>query len=179
MSETFQEFPKIARLSRRCVITEKIDGTNAQVHVTEDGRILVGSRNGYIDPAIGDPFGFALWVREHETELRELGPGRHYGEWFGKKIQRAYGLDDRRFALFNTGRWSETRPACCHVVPVLFDGIFTTDAVFDALNLLRVEGSRAVPGFMRPEGVVVWHEASGALFKKTIERDEEWKGRKS
>lgn len=31
--EAFAEFPKIARLSRECVITEKIDGTNAQVVV--------------------------------------------------------------------------------------------------------------------------------------------------
>jgi hypothetical protein len=27
----FAGFPKIARLSRECVITEKIDGTNAQI----------------------------------------------------------------------------------------------------------------------------------------------------
>lgn len=36
----FQEFPKIARLSRDIVITEKIDGTNAQVLVSDDGKQL-------------------------------------------------------------------------------------------------------------------------------------------
>lgn len=40
----FQEFPKMARLSRECVITEKIDGTNAQILVTPEGGMLTGSR---------------------------------------------------------------------------------------------------------------------------------------
>lgn len=31
----FQEFQKISRLSRNCVITEKIDGTNGQVVIVE------------------------------------------------------------------------------------------------------------------------------------------------
>ena len=33
----FSQFPKMARLSREIVITEKIDGTNAQVLITDDG----------------------------------------------------------------------------------------------------------------------------------------------
>ena len=32
----FKEFPKIARLNREVIVTEKIDGTNAAVIVTED-----------------------------------------------------------------------------------------------------------------------------------------------
>ena len=36
----FEAFESIARLSRNCVISEKIDGTNAQVCVLEDGRVL-------------------------------------------------------------------------------------------------------------------------------------------
>ena len=34
----FQDFPKMARLSRDIIVTEKIDGTNAQVYIGEDGR---------------------------------------------------------------------------------------------------------------------------------------------
>jgi LexA DNA binding domain len=45
------------------------------------------------------------------------------------------------------------------------------------LDFLRSDGSAAAPGFMRPEGVVIFHTASGALFKQTIEKDEEPKGR--
>lgn len=33
----FEAFQKIPRLRRDCVITEKLDGTNAQVHITEGG----------------------------------------------------------------------------------------------------------------------------------------------
>lgn len=29
----FQSFPKIGRLNRDCVITEKIDGSNGQIHI--------------------------------------------------------------------------------------------------------------------------------------------------
>ena len=34
-------------------------------------------------------------------------------------------------------------------------------------------------GFMRPEGVVVYQVAGRCYFKKTIEKDEEWKGKRS
>ncbi len=33
----FKEFPKIARLTRDCIITEKIDGTNASIYISENG----------------------------------------------------------------------------------------------------------------------------------------------
>lgn len=79
----FEEFQKIARLSRECCISEKIDGTNAQVHVLEDGTVLAGSRNRYVTPE-ADNFGFARLVQEHQDELRAgLGIGRHFGEWWG------------------------------------------------------------------------------------------------
>lgn len=120
----FEPFQKIGRIKRSCVVTEKIDGTNAQVHILEDGRIRAGSRRRYITPEI-DNYGFAKWVAENEEELSRLGPGRHYGEWWGSGIQRRYGLtDDKRFSLFNTLRWSDpaARPECCSTVPVLYGG---------------------------------------------------------
>lgn len=33
MPPEFKEFPKMGRLSRECVVTEKIDGTNAQIYI--------------------------------------------------------------------------------------------------------------------------------------------------
>lgn len=36
----------------------------------------------------------------------------------------------------------------------------------------KIDGSRAVPGFMNPEGIVVFHEASQTCFKKTIDGDD-------
>ena len=39
-------------------------------------------------------------------------------------------------------------------------------------DILRERGSYAAPGFMKPEGVVVFHTAGNVGFKKTIEKDE-------
>jgi hypothetical protein len=170
--EEFEAFPKIARLRRNIFITEKIDGTNAQVFVGEDGLVRAGSRSRWISPE-DDNFGFARWVAEHADGLRELGPGRHYGEWWGAGIQRRYGLTEKRFSLFNTGRWSSERPACCHVVPVLYEGLFSTDAVEAALESLRANGSAASPGFMKPEGIIVYVAHARQYFKVTLEKDDE------
>jgi len=178
---TFEGFASIPRLKRQCVITEKIDGTNAQVYVADTGVVLAGSRNRWLGTEkADDAFGFGRWVREHEEELRALGPGRHFGEWWGAGIQRKYGLSEKRFSLFNVARWADDRdrekfpldrPACCHVVPVLRVCDFTVGNVDAELGLLALEGSRAAPGFMNPEGVVVFHVASGHLYKATLGGD--------
>ena len=179
----FVEFPKIARLSRECIVTEKIDGTNAQILITEDGQFLTGSRSRWITPE-NDNFGFSRWAHEHKDELMALGVGQHFGEWWGSGIQRGYGLPkgEKRFSLFNVSRWDDNlrdpikfptaKPACCHVVPVLYKGIFETSFVIGALTVLGAIGSKAAPGFMKPEGVVCWHVAAGMGFKKTLEKDE-------
>lgn len=173
----FEAFPKIGRLSRDVIITEKLDGTNAQIYIGEDGTMLAGSRSRWITPE-ADNFGFAAWVRDHEAELRLLGPGRHFGEWWGSGIQRNYGLKEKRFSLFNVGRWNdETKPACCYVVPTLGRGTFDTDFIANVMVDLALGGSWAAPGFLHPEGVVIFHTQSGALFKKTFDRDDAGKGK--
>lgn len=179
----FESFPSIARLSRSFVVTEKIDGTNAQILVTNDGGVYAGSRSRWITPE-DDNFGFARWVKDHEDELRVgLGVGAHFGEWWGGGIQRRYGLTEKRFSLFNVARWGDedvrdmlkypiARPACCHVVPLVIAGyLFSTFIVDAALDSLRQLGSFAAPGFMKPEGIVIWHEAARVMFKKTLEGD--------
>lgn len=170
-----REFPKIPRLSRPVVITEKIDGTLGLVHIGADGAVRAGSKSQWITP-VNDNHGFAEWVLVHHEELRELGPGYHFGEWWGWKINRGYGLKEKRWSLFNTTMWGVARPACCHVVPVIGTGLFTTELVYEALQLLRDQGSLAAPGFLRPEGVVIYHTQGNLLFKKTLERDEVPKG---
>jgi hypothetical protein len=198
----FVEFPKMARLTRECVITEKIDGTNAQVYICPMPEhadaydvaqtavaanrdlglvMLAGSRTRWITP-IADNFGFAKWVKEHADELWSLGEGRHFGEWWGQGIQRGYGLTEKRFSLFNTLRWADERdrekypsdrPACCGVVPILYRGLFGPKHDDNYIAKLRHEGSIAAPGFMKPEGIVVYHIAAGVAFKKTLEKDEQ------
>lgn len=191
----FQDFPKMARLSRRAIITEKIDGTNAQIFIDENGSIKAGSRTRWITPD-DDNFGFAAWVQENREELLKLGAGRHFGEWWGSGIQRGYGLSERRFSLFNAIRWAahgtqpkqieggdsriikmqDEAPQCCYVVPILYDGEFETPAAELAIEALQKHGSLASPGFMKPEGIVVFHVAGNVGFKKTIEKDDQPKG---
>lgn len=206
----FVPFAKIARLSRECVITEKIDGTNAQIFIApwlncsvagEKGpngslgvwsqksqqfyELHAGSRTRWIQPE-NDNYGFARWAYEHAQELVDgLGEGNHFGEWWGSGIQRGYGLTkgEKRFSLFNVSRWGvgegqDAPPACCSIVPVLYRGPFTTEAVETALESLRQSGSLAAPGFPNPEGIVIYHTAAKTLFKKTLIGDEKPKGSK-
>jgi RNA ligase len=172
----FKEWPKIARLNRECIITEKIDGTNGCVIVTEDG-VWAQSRNRVMAQDT-DPFGFALWVEQNKDALRStLGPGYHYGEWCGRGIQRGYGLQERMFALFNVSRWNGVPlPDGVTVVPTLYRGLFSTTVVENNIAMLRQHGSQFAPGFMRPEGIVVYHCAAEVGFKVTLERDEKRKG---
>lgn len=174
----FIPFSKIPRLNREFVITEKIDGTNALIYIAEDDQIYAGSRTKWITPT-DDNFGFAKWVEKNKEDLRKLGYGMHRGEWWGQGIQRKYGLTEKRFSLFNTHLWSDpaARPECCGVVPVLERGTEDVSHYVDlAIGKLRMCGSVAAPGFMKPEGVVVYHSASGSYYKVTCEDDEKPKG---
>lgn len=171
----FQAFPKIPRLNRDIIVSEKIDGTNACVVVADDlSTVTAQSRTRIITPE-ADNYGFAAWVAAHADELRELGPGHHFGEWWGAGIQRRYDLTERRFSLFNSFRWAKARPACCDVVPVLGYGT-GFDRVDGFVAALRAGGSVAAPGFMNPEGVVVYHTQSGTMFKVLLEGDASHKG---
>lgn len=183
----FQPFPKIPRLSRNCVVTEKLDGTNASIYIpTPDEeafsfkKVWAGSRTRWLEPG-SDNYGFCKWVDANYEDLLKLGYGHHFGEWWGKGIQRNYGLTERRFSLFNTARWGDpaVRPAVCHVVPVLYEGPFDMIEIQKGLWTLGSIGSLAAPGFMKPEGVVIYHEAAKQLFKKTLENDDAPKGREA
>lgn len=193
----FKAFPKIGRLSKLATVTEKIDGTNAVVALFElsseqdpplaypvvalpvdrAGKrwaVLAGSRNRWLTTEStrkgGDNFGFASWVLANAHELLSLGAGYHYGEWWGAGIQRGYGLSEKRFSLFNVARWgadNPNTPSCCSVVPVLSQCALAD--VDDLMSVLDIYGSQAAPGFMKPEGIVIYHE--GTMYKKTFEYD--------
>jgi hypothetical protein len=175
--------------------------------------LYAGSRSRWLTPE-ADNFGFAAWVKEHAVEFRALGPGRHFGEWWGRGINRGYGQLIRWFSLFNVSRWDKKcwfwdaqvrfdreqakhlagvakgkpypapvpevfvpPPSCCLVVPVLMPRTaFNTSDIYEVLALLQIRGSTAAPGFMLPEGVVVFHTASGHLYKITLDNDQQPKG---
>lgn len=189
----FREFPKMGRWSRDIIITEKIDGTNAQIcvhngpfefgldtQVDDVVFIRAGSRTRWISTQ-DDNFGFAKWVHANAHALKVLGIGNHFGEWWGQGIQRGYGLQEKRFSLFNTERWTNNplKPDCCCVTPVLYKGLIGGTDINMVMGDLQVSGSIAAPGFMRPEGIVIFHTHGNVGFKKTFEKDETGKWDKS
>lgn len=174
----FKPFPKIPRLNRDIIVTEKLDGTNGIIYISDDlSEVKAGSRKRWITPT-DDNFGFASWVEENREDLINLGPGYHYGEWYGKGIQRGYDLPERRFALFNSTRWNDdVRPKCCEVVSHLGSySHLNSYYIIGIIARLRQEGSVHVPGYMNPEGVVVYHTASQHVYKVLCENDEGHKG---
>lgn len=192
----FRPWPKTPRLFKDMVITEKIDGTNACVVVRSldalevphaiagtignvaivpagvDGffGVWAQSRNRLITPE-KDNAGFAAWVKNNAAGLVEtLGEGYHYGEWYGQGIQRGYGLDHKRFALFNVNRYGDLGLSAVpnlETVPVLYEGEFDTEKVRMEFKTLMQWGSVAVPGYMNPEGIIVFHSASQNVYKVT------------
>lgn len=210
----FTPWPKTARLFRDVVVTEKIDGTNAGIHITavphdEPGEVTVWdghwtspvvdgtryvvsaqSRKRIISPGkTTDNYGFAGWVYDNAEDLvRILGEGLHFGEWWGRGIQRSYDLDGKVFSLFNTERWFKTGEdgydsmstraelsalaGQIRAVPVLYSGTFSEQRITDALYDLQTFGSKAAPGFMNPEGICVYHTQTRNVFKVTLDNND-------
>lgn len=194
---TFEPFRKIPRYRREIVVTEKLDGTNATIYIDGSGQIFAGSRNRWITPE-DDNFGFAAWVELNTPELLRLGAGVHRGEWWGKGVNRGYGLLTRHFSLFNTCKfclygdtpqviskqdnpigdiYQTVLPACVGLVPVLYSGEHDQSMINGVVNVLKAQGSMAAPGYMNPEGVVIYHTAANVYFKQTIDNDSQPKGK--
>ncbi len=169
MSE-FKEFPKISRFYEQDVfVTEKIDGTNGLVWVSDDLSIVrAGSRSRWIDTT-DDNYGFARYVEDNSEELKLLGPGYHYGEWWGQGIQRKYSMPKKVFSLFNVNKWADdtVRPSCCDVVPVLYSGLATPKMVNDFSKSLSISAAAQKYGieFDKPEGVMMYFTKGKIYFK--------------
>ena len=143
--------------------------------------VAAQSRKRLISPA-SDNHGFARWVSDNAASLvRDLGPGRHFGEWWGSGIQRGYGLCNgvKVFSLFNTRKWYGVEFATANLmtVPLLYEGPHHEDAVTEALDALRDHGSAATVDFNgseypNPEGVCVFLTAANQVLKVTLENDE-------
>jgi RNA ligase len=192
----FPKFGKMPRWWKNFVITEKIDGTNGLIQIWDENDvpfnapvlsqdfltlryIAAGSRNRWLGLG-SDNYGFARWVWDNSDRAAQLGPGVHYGEWYGSGINRGYNLEkgEKRFALFNSYRWRESRPSGFDVVPVLWQGSGDDlhDGIDYALELLIEQGSRIAPGFMNPEGIVIYSVENGTYWKKYLDEDRTPKG---
>ena len=145
----FRGWPKIPRLMKDMVITEKIDGTNAQIFIGADGFVRAGSRKRWVTSA-DDNHGFGRWVEENQDELRRiLRPGRHFGEWWGQGIQRHYNMKRKVFSLFNTNKWSGIFEinGQLQTVPILDIWMpFNTTRIEQVAKDLRETGSWASSG---------------------------------
>lgn len=190
----FRRFQHIPDLQSDCIITELIDGMTAQIaiwevppsryrEVVEDTdlpgmpapafRPLVftrggkfyemraGGPDGWLTP-ISDKFGFAKWVEENaEFCTALLAPGRNHGVWFGPGIGRDYAVTKAMFAplALPAGVYSPIR------VPVLHRGPFYMDDIEAILEELQRTGSKFIPGYMNPAGIVIEHCRTRKLFK--------------
>lgn len=209
----FEAWPKTPRLNNGGVtITEKIDGTNACVifnpvseieaeisdfiiiydgSVNQHYEVGVQSRKRFITPE-SDNAGFARYVHNNAYALLDLlGPGHHFGEWWGQGIQRRYGMDRKVFSLFNTHRWGKiaterpdwfekARDINLSIVPLLYLGVFSDFAINHSLDVLRQGGSFAAAewGFsgLSAEGIIIRHRELGGNLKVLLENDNIPKG---
>jgi len=167
MTTEFKAWPKIPRGSNENIcISEKMDGTNACIVIEDNKIVAVQSRKRFIK--VGDDnFGFASWVESNTAELLKLGEGYHYGEWAGAGIQKnPHNIVGKKFFLFNTSRWSNpSRPDCCDVVPVLYAGKYSIDAITDTMIKLKDQANE--DGYT-PEGMVVWYCKTRRFEKYTF-----------
>ena len=200
MSIEFQAWPKTPRLFRDIVVTEKVDGTNSAVIIeditTEEAdpsalaviergayRYQVGaqSRNRLIFPGkTTDNHGFAAFVQENAERLLDLlGPGRHFGEWWGKGIGKRYASameGIKGFALFNTAKHGDLhswlsfgdQQVLIEPVHVLYQGPFSEEEILGTLKELQKYGSWMSP-FDPAEGIVVFHTQSRQTYKITLD----------
>jgi hypothetical protein len=195
----FVKYGKTPRLFRDIVITEKLDGTNSAIHIKEnpDGEpfhmtsahierddvqyeVAAQSRNRLIYPGkTTDNYGFAGWVYDNAHQLFDiLGPGTHFGEWWGLGVARGYGMTHKKFSLFNTSKGvmdEDVGVGEIGTVPTLYEGEFSEDKILDQLHWLRDYGSVASPGFSNPEGICVYHTQSGQVYKVTLNNDDKGK----
>lgn len=203
MPARVKRWPDVPRLFRDVTLTEKLDGHTAALHIEPvRSRRIAGITELPVRP--GDVFsvdeaeftfyrvsvqnrtrlvtmhedvaGIAAWAMENAAGIvAALGPGIHFGEWWGYKICRGYGLPpgDRRFSLFNTARWAAlngTQVPGLFSVPVLWEGSLENnwDAIGTQLDLLKSRGSVAAPGYAYPEGLVMYHHDGDTMYKVRI-----------
>ena len=192
----FIKYPKTKRFSSDIIITEKIDGTNAQlVYDKENEVLLAGSRNRFIT-VDKDNYGFARWVDDNREILTKYFNSFSnipvYGEWWGSGIQRGYGLTggEKYFSIFNVGLFGPVMPSELHAigvryVPVLYEGSNRRDVILDVFGNLDNAGSQVflksgcleqfkfyfkpVSNELEPEGICIFFKQMGVIYKMTYE----------
>lgn len=129
--------------NKRVVVSEKVDGANAAISFTDEGRMLLQSRSRILDPEhieLGPYAGLHAWSQRVEDELFRVLGTRYvmYGEWVKKKQSVFYDalpqdflemdvLDKTSEQFLSTPlRRSLLRPLPLASVPVLAEGTFSS-----------------------------------------------------
>lgn len=152
-------------------ITEMIDGKSGVLYVDKiKGIVTAGTRWTWLDTPHWDGYGFQTWARVNEKALLNLGPGYHFGVWWGHDIERGYNLNQKRFSLLDNIMWDDLTkvPDCCGVVPELYRGPMTDTCIPDTLRVLKEVGSLAAHGYKRPMGIVIRHLTGNVKYKVII-----------
>lgn len=181
MMSDFKSFGKIQNISKLYMsITQKLHGSNAQVYIYRDEndhlQLKTGSRSRWITPD-DDNYGFAKFVYANKDEfISKLGEGRHFGEYAGLGINSGEGLKEKHWFLFNWRRWKDIPlPPRVSCVPVLYTGKMSLETIDETMDRLKENGSFLVPGYMKPEGIVI--EVGGEFYKKVFDKEDvAWSG---
>lgn len=190
--------PKIGRRPLTMYITEKLDGTNASIHIFHkddtpdaiplltsivgDYCIFTASRKRWIAPNReghnNDNMGFAKWVKNNAEEIVKLGIGTHFGEWVGPGVQKnPHELDEKRFYLFNHYRWVEVqRATICKettAFPMCVDIVpWMVDGLYTQEGIdaamLKLKERGSLIGG-KPEGIMVYIPEADHYQKVTFE----------
>ncbi len=183
----FKEFDKVPRFypSEIC-FTEKIDGTNGCIIVDENNKVIgVQSRQRLIVPG-DDNYGFAKWVDENKDDIGNLlGQGYHYGEWWGKGIQRGYDMDRKVFSLFNVHRWKhlqelDAKDTLIDCVPYHYFSINNVKefSVVVSKMVEDVESKKVISSsakkygidYKNVEGFMIWHDRLKTYMKFPVNK---------
>ena len=176
----YSSFPSIERLENiYCVISEKIDGTNGLIEINETN-VRFGSRNRYISFS-DDNAGFANFFKDYEARFKDAAkdittdksyPLRIYGEWFGRGIQRGYGLKDKffmPFSSFYSEKLIEYQVPNVITPNIMYTGKFSMEVVDTCMQQLKLNGSGVVKDYKQPEGIVIFFPKYNFRLKETFD----------
>lgn len=174
--KSFGKIENIKKFNSRMVITQKINGTNAQIFIKkrDDGSycVLAGSRNRWLT-VDNDNYGFCAWLENNLDAIIDFfGEGRWYGEWAGNGISAGEGLPDKNFVMFDWHRRKDMpKETALNIlyVPVLYTGAYDLQQIEKVSESLRIGGSKLAE-FDRPEGIVV--DFNGEKYKKVFNQEE-------
>ena len=168
-SAVFKPWGKIGREDALFVtLTEKMNGTSVCVIVGSDSEVLGSQSRNRLLTVDKDHYGFAKWVEENKGCLSGLGPGHHFGEWAGLGIEKnPHNLLKKEFFLFDTRTWDDaSKPDCCSVVPVLYEGLLSKGIINAELD--RLKEASVINPEVTHEGVIAYYHNFQQYKKYTI-----------